>query len=70
MSAEMDALVVQVTTTIGIEDSTVTFLQGLIPILQDAAGDKAKTLAVAADLKAHTDALAEALAANQTPPPA
>jgi hypothetical protein len=69
MSAEMDALVAQVEEVKGVEDSATAFLNALVPLLQDAAGDKAKTLAIAADIKSHTDALAAALAANQPPAP-
>jgi hypothetical protein len=71
MSAEMDALVAEIEEVKGVEDSATAFLIALVPMLQDAAGDRAKTLAVAADVKAHTDALAAAIAANTpTPPPA
>lgn len=67
MSKEMDDLVTEVAAAVGVEDSATTFLTGLVPILQDVAGDKAKTLAVAADIKSHNDALAAALASNQPP---
>lgn len=63
MSAEVQALQEQVAATDGVIDSTITLLTGLADILTGVAGDKAATLAVVADLKAKTDALAAAVAA-------
>lgn len=60
---EVDALVAQVAATDGVIDSTIAFIQGLIPILQSVAGNKAATLQVAADLQTKTQALADAVAA-------
>lgn len=66
MSAEMDALKAQVTATDGVIDSAVTFINGLSVQIADAAGDKAASLALAADLKAKADSLAAAI---NTPAP-
>ena len=74
MSAELDALKAQVAETIGVEQSAVTLLNGVNAKLTDlanqlaAAGiDNAAVLALSADLKSNTDALAAAVAANPAP---
>ena len=70
-SAEWDALAAQVTTKDAVDDSVIAFINGLAPILSAAAGDRAATLAVVADLKTRGDALAAAVVANTpTAPPA
>lgn len=68
-SPEMTALEAQVTATDGVIDSAVTLLTGLVPLIEAAAGDKAASLALAADLKAKTDGLAAAVAAVPAPAP-
>lgn len=72
MSAEMDTLSTQVTQTDTVIDSAVTLLNGIAGQIQDAAGDRTKSLALAAELKTKSDALAAAVAANtpSQPPPA
>ncbi len=69
-SAEWDALQVAVTAKDAIDDSVVAFINGLAPILTAAAGDRAATLQVVADLKTRGDALTAAVLANSpaTPP--
>lgn len=64
MSAEMDALVAEVEEVKTVEDSAIALLQSIAGQIADAAGDRAKSLQLAADLKAKTDALAAAVAAN------
>ncbi len=64
MSPEMQTLVDAVTRSKTVQDGTIVFLNGLVPRLQEAAGDKAKVLELAAELQAETDSLGTALAAN------
>jgi hypothetical protein len=61
-SPEVEALQAQVAATDGVIDSTITLLSGLADILTNVAGNKAATLAVVDDLKAKTQALADAVA--------
>lgn len=63
-SAEWDALQAAVTAKDAIDDSVIAFINGLTPILTAAAGDRAATLAVVADLQARGAALSAAVAAN------
>jgi len=73
MSVEMDALKVVVTNTKAGMDSAIVLINGIIPMIVDSAGDKAASLALAADLTAKTLELATATAAagtNPAPPPA
>lgn len=71
MSQEMDTLEAQVAQTLTVEQSAITLIQGIADKLADAAGDRAKSLALAGQLKTSADALAAAVTAN-TPaaPPA
>lgn len=71
MSQEMDSLAAQVEQTLTVEQSAIVLIQGIAAQLADAAGDKAKSLELAAKLKTSADALAAAVTAN-TPaaPPA
>ncbi len=62
VSPEVQALEDQVAATDGVIDSTIALLTGLVDILTNAAGNKAATLAVVDDLKAKTQALADAVA--------
>jgi hypothetical protein len=62
MSQEMDALKVVVSNTKAGIDSAIVFIQGIIPQITDAAGDKAASLALAAELTAKTADLATAMA--------
>ena len=64
MSKEMDALEAAVTAEDTVIDSAVTLLQGISVQIADAAGDRAKSVALAADVKAKADALSAAVAAN------
>lgn len=71
MSAEMDALVTEVTAENTVIDSAVAAFQGLAAQIADAAGDRQKSLALSAEVKAKADALAAAIPANTpTPTPA
>ncbi len=63
VSPEVQALQDQVAATDGVIDSTITLLTGLADILTNVAGNKAATLAVVDELKAKTQALADAVAA-------
>lgn len=64
MSAEMDALVTAVQSHHAVDDSVLALLAGLAPQIADAAGDRAKSLALAAEVKAKADAMAAAVLAN------
>lgn len=66
---EIDALSTQVDSTVGVEASAVTLLSGISTLVANAAGDRAASLALAAKLKASSDALAAAVASNQPPAP-
>lgn len=64
MSAEMDQLVSAVEVNTTVDQSVLTFLAGVAQQITDAAGDRAKSLALAATVKASTDAVTAALLAN------
>src|SRR5678816_3932455 len=64
MSQEMDQLVAAVEVNTTVDQSVLTFLQGVAQQITDAAGDRAKSLALAATVKASTDAVSAALLAN------
>jgi len=68
MSAEMDALTAQVEATHGAVESAITLINGIAARIAAAGTDPAALSALTSDLKAETDALAEAVAAN-TPAP-
>jgi hypothetical protein len=70
MSVEMDSLVAEVKANISLDDSILTYLAGLAPMIADVAGDKAKALALADEVKAKTAEVAAAIVANtpQAPP--
>jgi hypothetical protein len=67
MSAELDALTVQVEATRGIEESAIQLINGIAAQLAAIKDDPAKIQALADSLKAESDALAAAVAANQPP---
>ena len=64
MSQEMDTLVSAVEQNTTVDQSVLTFLQGLAAQIQDAAGDRAKSVQLAATVRASADAVAAALVAN------
>lgn len=64
MSVQMDTLTAAVTKNTGLDESIIALLQGLAAQITDAAGDKAKALALADELNAKSDALAAAITAN------
>lgn len=64
MSVEMDALQAAVTKNTSLDDSIITLLNGLSAQILDAAGDKAKATALAAELTAKSAALQAAITAN------
>lgn len=64
MSAELDALEAQVTENTTVEASAITLIQGIAAQLAAAAQDPAKVKALSASLKASSDSLAAAIAAN------
>jgi hypothetical protein len=68
MSQEMDQLVAAVAVNTTVDQSVLTFLAGIAQQITDAAGDRAKSLQLAATVKASTDAVTAALLAN-TPTP-
>lgn len=61
MSAEMDALKQAVTDEDTVIASAITFINGLATQIADAAGDRAASLALAADVKAQASSLATAI---------
>lgn len=64
MSAEMDALKVEVTRNTTVAGSVVAYIQGLAPQIADAAGDRTASLALAAEVKSTSDSMAAAIVAN------
>ena len=64
MSVEMDTLTVAVTNNTALDESIIALLNGIAAQIADAAGDKVKALALAAELNAKSDALAAAIQAN------
>jgi flagellar hook assembly protein FlgD len=64
MSQEMDQLVAAVEVNTTVDQSVLTFLQGVAQQITDAAGDRTKSLALAATVRASTDAVSAALLAN------
>lgn len=64
MSQEMDALVAAVDVNTTVDQSVLTFLNGLAAQIADAAGDRAKSVTLAATVRASADAVAAALLAN------
>lgn len=61
MSAEMDDLKADVAATSGVVASTVTFINGLADQIADAAGDRAASLALSAEVKSQAAALGAAI---------
>lgn len=64
MSQEMDQLVAAVEADVTVDQSVLTFLQGIAAQIADAAGDRARSLALAQTVTASTDAVRAALIAN------
>jgi len=64
MSKEMDDLVVAVTAESSVVDSAVLFIQGIGAQIADAAGDRAKSLALSTEVTTKANALAAAIQAN------
>jgi hypothetical protein len=64
MSAQMDELVAAVNENTSLDDSIIVFLNGLADQIADAAGDKERATALAAEVREKTAAVAAALAAN------
>ena len=69
MSQEMTDLQAAVAAEDTVIDSAVTLLNGISAQIADAAGDRAASLALSADVKAKSDALAAAVVANTPPAP-
>lgn len=67
MSAEMDALKAAVAAEDTVIQSGIVAFQGVAQQILDAAGDKAASVALAADVNTQAAALAAAIPAN-TPP--
>jgi len=65
----MDALISVVRENLSLDDSVLTFLDGLAAQMEKVAGDKAASIELADTVRAKSARIAEALAAN-TPPPA
>lgn len=64
MSAELDALIAQVERSHQVTVSAVTLISGIADRIAHASDDPAKLTALADDLRASSDALAAAVAAN------
>lgn len=64
MSAELDALTVQVTAQITVEQSAVTLIQGLATQIAALKTDPAALQALSNSLKGSADGLAAAITAN------
>ena len=67
MSAELDALTLEVAETKGMVDSAVLLLQGLSEYIRVHANDPLAMFALAADLDAQQATLTAAIAANPVP---
>lgn len=67
MSAELDALTLEVAETRGMVDSAVLLLQGLSEYIRSHANDPLAMYALAADLDAQQAILTAAIAANPVP---
>lgn len=70
MSAEMDALKTAVAAEDSVIQSAVVAFQGIATQIADAAGDRAASTALAADVNAQAQALAAALPTNTPVTPA
>lgn len=70
MSAEMDALEAEVARNTSVDSSALVLIQSILDKLAAAGTDAAKLTKLRTDLAASSDALAAAVAANTTPPPA
>lgn len=68
MSQEMDDLKTAVAAEDTVIQSAVVAFQGIAAQIADAAGDRAASLALSADVKSQADALAAAIPQN-TPTP-
>jgi chromosome segregation ATPase len=64
MSAELDALTVQVQATTDVENSAILLIQGIATQLVAIKDDPAKIAALSGTLKASADSLAAAIIAN------
>lgn len=64
MSQEVDDLVAAVAAEDTVIGSAITAFQGVAAQIADAAGDRTKSLALAADVRAQADALAAAIPQN------
>ena len=64
MSAELDALTVQVTANTNVENSAILLIQGIAAQLVAIKDDPAKITALSTSLKTSADALAAAITAN------
>ncbi|HXI77937.1 MAG TPA: hypothetical protein VNH21_12415 [Steroidobacteraceae bacterium] len=64
MSAQMDALTAQVAASRTVIDSAVTLINGIADRIAAAGVDPAALDALTTDLKAETDSLSTAVAAN------
>jgi hypothetical protein len=74
MAQRMQALRVEVANAKPGANSTIVFINGIVPMIEAAAGDKVASLALAAELKAATGEMASAVGAvppavGQNPPP-
>lgn len=67
MSAELDALTLEVAETKGVIDSAVLLLQGLSDYIKAHANEPLAMYALAADLDAQQGTLTAAIAANPVP---
>ena len=70
MSAELDALTAQVQQVQQVDQSAIALINGLADQIKALANDPAAINALADQLKQQTDALAAAVTANTTAPPA
>jgi hypothetical protein len=64
VSTEMQALIDTVTAKNTIDDSVVAFVNGLSPLIANAAGDRAASLDLARQVKEKGDAIVAAIQAN------
>lgn len=70
MSQQLDDLTAQVASTVSVQQSAVTLINGLAAQIASAGTDPTKLAELQANLKASSDALASAITANTPAAPA
>lgn len=69
MSAEMDQLKLDVAAETTVAGSVIAYIQGLAPMIADAAGDRAASVALSKEVKDTAAAMLAAIHTNTPPTP-